>query len=71
MAIKSLKNNKSHGIDNILNEHLKTSTSQMLPIYVTLFNMIFDSGIIPESWAYGEILPIYKNKGEKKSTGKL
>ena len=37
----------------------------MLPIYVKLFKMIFDSGIIPESWTYGEILSIYKNKGEK------
>ena len=61
MAIKLLKNNKSHGIDNVLNEHLKSTTSQML----RLFNMIFDSRIIPESWAYGEILPIYKNKGDK------
>ena len=44
---------------------VKSTTSHMLPIYETLFNMIFDSGIIPESWALGEILPIYKNKGDK------
>ena len=37
----------------------------MLPIYVKLFNIIFESAVIPESWLIGEILPIYKNKGEK------
>ena len=37
----------------------------MLPIYVKLFNIIFEGAVIPESWLIGEILPIYKNKGEK------
>lgn len=34
-----------------------------LPIYHKLFNMIFDSGILPDSWLVGIIKPIYKNKG--------
>ena len=33
-------------------------------IYVKLFNLIFDSGVIPETWTYGIINPIYKNKGD-------
>ena len=36
----------------------------MLPIYVKLFNVVFDTSIIPESWLKGNILPIYKNKGD-------
>lgn len=36
----------------------------MIPTYVKLFNIIFDKGIIPESWALGDILPIYRNKGD-------
>ena len=63
-AVKNLKNNKSNGIDNILNEHLKMSIHKMLPIYKKLFNIIFDSGLVPESWSIGDILPIYKNKGD-------
>ena len=38
----------------------------MLPVYTKLFNLIFDSGVIPESWTVGIIKPIYKNKGDSK-----
>ena len=62
-AVKKLKNNKSNGIDKILNEHIKSTIGIMCPIYVKLFNMILDSGIVPESLSLGDILPIYKNKG--------
>ena len=48
-AINTLNNNKASGSDKILNEHLKATMNQMLPIYVKLFNLIFNIGIIPES----------------------
>ena len=38
----------------------------MLPIYVKLFNMVFDTGTIPEDWTLGNIKPTYKNKGNPK-----
>lgn len=63
-AIKGLKNNKACGGDLIINEFLKYSTSKLLPIFVSLFNIVFDSGCIPESWSEGFIVPIYKNKGD-------
>ena len=63
-AAKSLKNNKSPGIDEILNEHIKASVPHLLPTYHKLFNIIFDKGIIPDSWLIGNILSIYKNKGD-------
>ena len=37
----------------------------MVDIYVNLFNLIFDSGILPEVWLLGSVIPVYKNKGDK------
>ena len=62
-AIKALKNNKTPGVDRVLNEYIKQTSTMFLPIYHKLFNMIFDSGILPDSWLVGIIKPIYKNKG--------
>ena len=62
-AIKQLKQNKSAGSDNIKNEHIKSTSCQMIPVYTKLFNLVFDSAIIPESWSVGVIKPIYK-KGD-------
>ena len=47
-AIKKLKNNKSPGIDLILNEHLKSTSDTLLPVLKNLFNLVFETGIIPE-----------------------
>ena len=63
-AVMALQNNKSPGSDHILNEHIKSTLSSLLPIYLKLFNIIFDNGIFPESWVLGNIIPTYKNKGK-------
>ena len=62
-ALKNLKNNKAPGTDKIINEFLKNTNSSMISIYCKLFNVIFDTGIIPESLTSGIIIPVYKNKG--------
>ena len=38
----------------------------MTPIYTKLFNAVFDTAIIPESWTVGVIKPIYKKGDPKK-----
>ena len=64
-AITDLKNGKASGDDNVINEYIKTTAELFMPIYVKLFNIVFESGIVPELWLVGNILPFYKNKGDK------
>jgi hypothetical protein len=52
---KNLKNNKAFGDDQVINEYMKTTSNQFVDIYEKLFNLIFDTGIIPESWLLGTI----------------
>ena len=63
-CIKSLKNNKSSGNDNILNECIKSTAEILLPIYTAFFNLILDTGLIPEAWLEGIICLIYKGNGD-------
>jgi hypothetical protein len=64
-CIKKLKCNKASGEDYITNEYIKATTTQFINIYEKLFNVIFDTGIIPDIWLIGSIKPIFKNKGNK------
>ena len=48
-CIRSIKNNKCSGNDQIINEYLKNSIGKMLSIYISFFNLIVETGIIPES----------------------
>ena len=64
-CIKKLKNNKAFGEDLVLNEYIKNTEFYYSDTYETLFNVVFNSGIIPEGWLIGNIKPIYKNKGDK------
>lgn len=66
-VIKHLKNNKSPSIfDNVLNEYFKYANNELfLSLICQLFNIVLDSGIFPDVWSKGIIIPIYKNKGDK------
>ena len=61
--IKNLKNNKSCGIDNVINEYLKNSPDSVICLIVDLFNLVLKSGVVPTDWCKGIIFPLYKNKG--------
>ena len=62
-CINSLKNNKAVANDNIINEYIKSSKNIMIPIYISFFNLVLDTGHIPDSWLEGIIRPIYKRNG--------
>lgn len=62
-AVKLLKTGKACGVDEILNEHIKNTFPLMKHVYVKLFNIVFNHGIIPDNWTIGVINPIFKNKG--------
>ena len=64
-AVKKLKNNKAPGIDGIINESIYHTFEKLKHFWCILFNKILETGILPEEWLTGIIIPIYKNKGDK------
>ena len=64
-AIQKAKNDKSPGDDCIINEYIAGAFDVMSDIFVLLFNLIFETGHVPEVWAIGIVIPIYKNKGDR------
>lgn len=61
--IKKLKTNKSSGLDQIVNEHIKNCPRSVILLIVKLFNLILKSGLFPSEWCKGLIIPLFKNKG--------
>lgn len=59
-ALLKLKNNKSPGLDQILNEMVKNSDYPIQECIINLFNKIFTIGIYPDCWAAGCITNIHK-----------
>ena len=67
-AVKKLKTGKSHGADNILNKYLIETVDILGSHLCDLFNSILESGVFPESWTEGIVIPIFK-KGDKMDCG--
>ena len=58
-------NNKACGVDLVINEYNRSTAEKFIELYEKLFNLIFQSGVISDSWLNGNMKPIYKNKGCK------
>ena len=64
-CIQKLKMRKSTGPDNIPNEALIKADRNTREIYLAILNEIYCNESIPTEWQEGEIIRIYKGKGEK------
>ena len=64
-VITSLKLNKFSGVDDILNKYIISTKHICMSIYSKMFNLILDNGIYPSDWVKGNIILVYKNKGNK------
>ena len=58
-AVKQLKNNKAAGYERVVNEHISSTVPKLLSLYTKPFNLIFDTGVIPEEWLTGIVKPIF------------
>ena len=59
-SLSMIKSNKSPGTDRILNEMLKSSSLEITPFLISLFNHIFRNHIFPNEWKKSIIVPIHK-----------
>ena len=58
-AIGKLKNDKTPGYDNIVNEYITGTENILYNLYVEIFNRILNTGYLPEEWLIGVIVPLY------------
>lgn len=65
-AVKKLKTGKACGVDSITNEYIKSTLDIFMPVYLRIFNNILETGVLPDTWLHGIIVPIYKGKGDQK-----
>ena len=63
-ALKSIKNNKSPGPDEIPIEVIKSAGHEMIEFLVKLLNTCYTTGTVPKDWNKSQICPIFKNKGD-------
>ena len=65
MAIKKLKRNKSVGPDKIPNEIFIEANKETKQLLKTKIENIHATEDIPQSWEEGEMIRLYKGKGQK------
>ena len=68
-CINNLKNNKACSNDGIMNEYIKATANEMMPLYVAFFNLFFNPGVLPDSWLGGLYTKTRVIKKVQKITG--
>lgn len=61
-SVKSLKGNKSPGMDNIYSEHYKHAGDRLYVLLALLFNAIVVHSFLPEKFMDSMLVPIVKDK---------
>lgn len=64
MGISKMKTGKASGPDLIVSEFIVASKDILAPYMCRMFNVVFDTGLFPETWALGEVIPLHK-KGSR------
>ena len=65
-SIKTLKNGKTTGPDEIPNEIFTKAEPQTVEIYKEILHTIANNKEIPEQWQKGQIIRLYKGKRKKR-----
>ena len=58
--VKSLKNSKSAGLDNLDTQIIKQSLPYVLPALTHIINLSVVSGCFPSKWKVAKVIPLYK-----------
>ena len=56
-SIKKLKNNKTSGVDNVVNEFFKYAHTDCIQLTVDFLNIVLNTGFVPTYWCLGNIHP--------------
>ncbi|XP_021363828.1 uncharacterized protein LOC110457056 [Mizuhopecten yessoensis] len=67
-AMGKLNTNKAVDIFHLTAEHLKFGGVKISDVLTTLFNLFLDHGKVPDCLKLGQLVPIFKKKGEKKDS---
>ncbi|KAI5721369.1 hypothetical protein M8J77_019893 [Diaphorina citri] len=65
-AIKSLKNKKAAGLDQVFNEHVKETFDYFQEWWLIYMNNLLNTGTIPTCWRTAKLKTLYKGKGNIK-----
>ena len=68
-AINALKNNKSPGADSIPAEIYKLLNNTLIEHLRALYNLIWETGNVPQDFKNAQIINLFKNKGSPSECG--
>ena len=63
--IRALTINKAHGWDNISIQMIKICDESLVKPLMKVYQNSLDSCIFPSKWKKANVVPVYKNKGDK------